>query len=122
LSFATLVAADHFMRPNRGGIESGGPAEAVGTVAVVFLTMLLQGLWGVPSLLALDRLRSGFSRYAAAGVASSVTLSFAFAALLRAPQFGETLLWMFTRALLFFGLPLLLSYILAGIIRPYATR
>jgi hypothetical protein len=122
LSFATLVAVDHILRPDRRGIEAGGPAEFVGTIVVLFLTMLLQALWGVPSLLVLDRWRSGFSSYAAAGVASSVTLSFAFAALLRAPQFGETLLWMFAHALLFFGLPLLLSYILAGIIRPYATR
>ena len=122
LSFATLAAADHLMRRDRSGIESGGPAEAVGTIAVVFLTMLLQAFWGIPSLLVLDRSRSGFRRYAAAGVGSSLALSFTFAALLRAPQFGETLLWMFTRALLFFGLPLLFSYILAGIIRPCATR
>jgi hypothetical protein len=122
LSFAAIVAVDHIVRPDRSGIESGGPAEFAGSGVIVAFTIVLQALWGLPSLLALDRWRAGFATYVAAGAASAILLSLAFAALLRAPQFGESLLWMFRRALFFFGFPLLLSYLLALIIRSDATR
>ncbi len=122
LSFYSLVVADHVLRPDRSGLEHGGPGEFAGGIAVLFLTVILQALWGAPSLLALDSWRTGLRGYLAAGVASSVGLSLAVATLIRAPQFGETLAWMFSRVLLFFGIPLLLSYVAALFLRTHATR
>ena len=122
LSFAVLVATDYIMRPDRSGIEFGGPTVFIGSVAILVLTIVLQALWGIPSLLLLDSWRRGFSSYAVTGVASSALLSLGFAAILRSPQFGETLQWMFWHVMLFFGISLSLSYMLAAIVSPDAKQ
>ena len=88
---------------------------------MVLLTLLLQALWGIPTLLWLEREHRPLRSYAAVGFATASALSFVFALMLRAPQFGETLLWMLPRTLLFFGAPLVLGYLLAHSLAPQAT-
>jgi hypothetical protein len=116
LSFSLIELVDHISRPDRTRIEptAGAPAvDAIGTCVFVVLTVLLQALWGVPTLLWLERERRRLRTYAAVGAGSAILLSLGFALMLRAPQFGETLSWMLSRTLLLFGAPVVLGYLLA---------
>lgn len=120
LFLSLLVIADHLFRPDRSRIEAGGPEEAPGTVAIVLLVLLFQVVWGIPSLLWLKAERAGFRGHAIVGALSSLLLCVGSALMLQAPQFGETFSWMLLHALLFFGIPLFLSYLLAHSLRPDA--
>ena len=120
LSFSLLEIVDHVMRPDRTHIEPS-PMGSAGTCVVILLTMILQALWGIPTLLWLENEHRPLRAYAAVGLATAFALSLVFALTLRAPQFGETLLLMLSCALLFFGAPLVLGYLLAHSLGPRAT-
>jgi hypothetical protein len=119
--FSVLTAADYYFRPDRSHIERA-PLEGFATVFIVVLAGLLQLTWGAPSILALDRRGAGLRGYLGVGIASSSVFALLFAAILHAPKLGETLGWMFSYVLLFFGVPLSLSYLFALWLRRFTQQ
>ena len=117
LSMSALQISDHLLRPDRSNIVPGEAGEYIGGVLLIVSAVALQVVVGMPSLLALDYARSGARGYLATATTSALILSLLLATMLQAPQFGETLRWMFSRILLFLGIPLVLSYLLAFYLR-----
>ena len=122
LAMAALEIADHLLRPDRSNITSGDPGETIGGYLLIGLTVFLQLAAGMPSLLMLDSKGSGLRGYLTVATAIALSLSLLFAEMLHAPQVGETLGWMFFRVLLFLGVPLVLSYLLALYLRRVRDR
>ena len=119
--FSALTAVDYYFRPDRSHIERP-PLEGCATVLLVIFAGFLQLTWGILSILALDRRGAGLRGYLAAGVASSSVLSLVFAVFLHAPRLGETLGWMYSYVLLFFGVPLSLCYLVALWLRRFTQQ
>jgi hypothetical protein len=117
LSAALLSGVDHLAHPDRSHIVHDGPGEAIGGLAIFIAMIGTQILMGIPSLIVLDSIQGRWKAYAITGSTMAVLLSFMMGAVLHAPQFGETLAWMFSMVFLFFGIPLIVSYLAAFAIK-----
>ena len=122
LGSALLVIVDHVIRPDRSRIEDGGLAGTPGTCVIAVIALLLQLVWGVPTLLWLENVRCRVGGYAVVGIVSGVGLSLGLALILQAPQFGETFWRIIPFVLLFIGAPLVLSYLFAYSLQPDKRR
>lgn len=98
------------------------PEEEIGQAFMDLLTVFMQFFVGMPSLLALDYMKRGFRTYLLAGIAIAVSISFILAINLYAPQFGETIIGMFLYIFSVFGIPMILSYVLAFFLKRLAKQ
>ena len=121
LGSTALVITDHIMRPDRTGIDDSIDAGSfVGFIVISTIVVLLQVLLGVPSLLFLDARKSRKGGYLVTAILIAIVLAFAISKVLLAPQFGETMGWMYPRVFAFLGVPLVFCYWLA--LRVRTTR
>ncbi len=121
LGSTALVITDHIMRPDRTGIDDSIDAGSfVGFIVISTIVVLLQVLLGVPSLLILDARKSRKGGYLVTAILIAIVLAFAISKVLLAPQFGETMGWMYPRVFAFLGVPLVFCYWLA--LRVRTTR
>jgi hypothetical protein len=117
-----LVFTDYFTRPERSRIDDSIDAGTlVGLIVISGLVGSLQLFLGVPSLLILEARKSGKGGYLITGVLVAVILSFGISQTLMAPQFGETMSWLYPRVFAFWGVPVILGYWLAFRLRAMAA-
>ena len=118
-----LVITDHVMRPDRSRIDDSIDAGSlVGLIVISGLVGSLQLFLGVPSLLILDAKKRGKVGYLITGTLVAAVLSFGTSQTLVAPQFGETMSWMYPRVFVFWGVPVILGYWLAFRLRIVPAR
>jgi hypothetical protein len=113
LGTSVLVIADHVMQPDRNRVESGDAGEFIGGILLLLVVAKFQVFLGVPSLLILDAKACGLRGYTITALVIAIVGSFAFSMMLRSPELGETLGWMFPRVFAVLGVPVVLSYLLA---------
>lgn len=112
-----MVIADHVMRPDRNRVESGDAGEYIGGILLLLVVAKFQIFLGVPSLLILDAKACRLRGYTITAFVIATVISLAFSMMLRAPELGETLGWMFPRVFAILGVPVVLSYLLAFSLR-----
>ena len=118
-----LVITDHVMRPDRSGIVNSMDAGyVVGNIVIFTLVASLPVFVGLPSLLLLYFRKSKQRTYLITGVLMAIALSFGASRVLVAPQFGETMSWMYPRVLAFLGAPVIFGYWLAFRLRVNPAR
>lgn len=113
LGASVLVIAEHVMRPDRNRFESGDAGEYIGGILLLLVVAKFQIFLGAPSLLILDAKACRLRGYTITALVIAIVGSFAFSMMLRSPDLGETLGWMFPRVFAVLGVPLVLSYMVA---------
>ncbi len=113
--FVLVSVLDYMLRPDRSDIVSGEPGEMLGGILIFVAVGGLQAVIGIPSLLILDSKHAKINAFLAIGTVLALGFSSFLALMLRAPQFGETFLWMFSWIFCLFGLPLIGCYCLAAV-------
>ncbi len=113
LGTSVLVIADHVMRPDRNQVESGDAGESIGGILLLLVVAKFQIFLGAPSLLILDAKACRLRGYSITAFVIAIVISLAFSMMLRSPELGETLGWMFPRVFAILGVPVVLSYLLA---------
>ena len=105
------------MRSDRNGFESGDAGEHIGGILLLLVVAKFQIFLGAPSLLVLDAKACRLRGYSITALVIATVISLAFSMMLRAPELGETLGWMFPRVFAILGIPVVLSYLLAFSLR-----
>ncbi|RYD45934.1 MAG: hypothetical protein EOP85_08410 [Verrucomicrobiaceae bacterium] len=93
------------------------PGEMIGGVLVTAMTVIFQLAVGIPSLRVLDRREGNSWTFLKAGAGIALLFSLMLAFVLHSPEAGESYGWMLLMVLIFFGLPLLAGYWIAGRLR-----
>lgn len=101
------------MRPDRNRVELGDAGEYIGGILLLLVVAKFQIFLGAPSLLILDAKACRLRGYSITAFVIAIVISLAFSMMLRSPELGETLGWMFPRVFAILGLPVVLSYLLA---------